>query len=134
MLAILDFIDLAKKRDFEVELKRYSPKRSNKQNNYYHFICSYFAHQYGCTDYEAENVFMKQVAAGHIFEAEAEDKNGNRIRYYRSSADLSQAEMASAIRNFVAYADANGITIPYENDDEGRRFCEQELEKSYGYR
>lgn len=133
-LAALDFLNLAKEKGFEIELKKYYPRRSVPQNRYYHFICSYFAHQYGCTDYEAENVYMKQYAARQIFEVEHEDKSGRRIRYFRSSADLDTQEMASAIRNFIAYAECNGIMIPYETDELGIRFCEQELEKSKGYR
>ena len=133
-LAALDFLNLAKEKGFDIELKRYSPKRSNKQNAYYHFICSYFAHQYGCTDFEAENVYMKQFAAREIFEVETEDKNNRHIRYFRSSADLNTVEMSSAIRNFLAYAECNGIMIPYENDELGRRFCEQELERTKSYR
>lgn len=133
-LAALDFINTSKERGFEIELRRFHQRRSNSQNAYYHFICSYFAHQYGCTNYEAENVYMKQYAARHIFQVEHEDKSGRTIRYFRSSADLDTQEMASAIRNFIAYAECNGIMIPYENDELGRRFCEQELEKSKCYR
>jgi hypothetical protein len=133
-LAALDFINQAKEQGFDIELKRFYQKRSNPQNRYYHFICAYFAHCYGCTEFEAENVFMKQYAARNIFLVENEDKNGNMMRYFRSSADLDTAEMSSAIKNFLAYAECNGIMIPYENDELGRRFCEQELEKTNGFR
>lgn len=133
-LAALDFLNLSKEKGIEIELKKYYPKRSNKQNKYYHFVCAYFAHEYGCTEYEAENVYMKQFAAPHIFEVENVDKGGRKIHYYRSSADLNTAEMSSAIKNFTAYAECNGIIIPYEDDDLGRRYCEQQLEKSNGFR
>ena len=133
-LAALDYINQAKEQGFDIDLKRYYPKRSNKQNNYYHFVCAYFAHCYGCSQYEAENVYMKQYAAPHIFEVEHEDKDGRKIHYFRSSADLNTAEMSSAINNFIAYAECNDIQIPYENDELGRRYCEQQLEKSNGFR
>lgn len=133
-LEALDFINKAREKGFEIELKKYYYKRSNKQNAYYHFICAYFAHQYGCTEYEAENVYMKQYAARHIFLEEHEDKNGNNITYFRSSSDLDTAEMSSAIKNFLAYAECAGIMIPYENDELGRRLCEQELERTNGFR
>jgi hypothetical protein len=77
---------------------------------------------------------MKQYAARHIFEVEHEDKDGRRLHYFRSSADLDTSEMSSAIKNFVAYAECNGIPIPYEDDELGCRFCEQQLEKSNGFR
>ena len=107
---------------------------TDKQNRYYHFVCAYFAHCYGCTEFEAEHVYMKQYAARNIFLVEHEDKRGKTIRYFRSSADLDTAEMASAIKNFLAYAECNGIMIPYETDELGRRYCEQQLEKSNGFR
>lgn len=133
-LAALDFINQAKEQGFEIELKKFYQRRSGKQNRYYHFVCAYFAHCYGCTEFEAENVYMKQFAARNIFLVEHEDKTGKKIKYFRSSADLNTAEMASAIKNFLAYAECNGIMIPYENDELGRRYCEQQLEKSNGFR
>ena len=132
-LEALDFINQAKEQGFDIEMKRYSPKRSNQQNKYYHFICSYFAHKYGCTTYEAENVYMKQIAARKVFEAELKEKNGSTIRYLRSSADLDKSEMSYAISNFLAFAESNGIPIPYENDEVGIRICERQIEKTAAY-
>ena len=77
---------------------------------------------------------MKQYAARQIFEVQSEDKDGRTVHYFRSSADLDTSEMSSAINNFLAYAECNGIMIPYESDELGRRFCEQQLEKSNGFR
>ena len=134
MMAALDFINRAKDEHFDIELKKFYERRSNKQNRYYHFVCAYFAHCYGCTEFEAEHVYMKQYAARNIFLVEHEDKRGKTIHYFRSSADLDTAEMASAIKNFLAYAECNGIMIPYETDELGRRYCEQQLEKSNGFR
>lgn len=132
-LSALDFINRAKEQGKEIELKHYHPKRTNKQNNYYHFVCAYFAHCYGCSQYEAENVYMKQYAAPYIFEVEHEDKDGRKVHYFRSSAELNTVEMSSAIKNFIAYAECNGIQIPYEDDELGRRYCEQQLEKTKGF-
>lgn len=132
-LAALDFLNQAKEQGFDIELKRYSPKRSNPQNKYYHFICSYFAHKYGCTTYEAENVYMKQIAARKVFEVVLKDKKGSSIHYFRSSADLDKSEMSYAISNFVAFAETNGIPIPYENDEAGIRICERMIEKTEMY-
>ena len=132
-LAALDFLNFAKQKNLEIELKKYYPKRTNKQNKYYHFVCSYFAHEYGCTEYEAENVYMKQFAAPHIFEVENVDKGGRKIHYYRSSADLNTVEMSNAINNFVAYASCNGIEIPLPDDEIGIRYCERQIEKTAAY-
>lgn len=132
-LAALDFINQAKEHGFDIDLKRYSQKRSSQQNRYYHFICSYFAHKYGCTNYEAENVYMKQIAAKRVFESMIIDKDGREITYYRSSADLDKSEMSYAISNFLAFAESNNIPIPYENDDRSIRICEREIEKTTTY-
>lgn len=132
-LDALDFINLARERGFDIDLKRYTPRRSDQQNRYYHFICSYFAHKYGCTNYEAENVYMKQIAARRVFETDIKDKSGNTITYFRSSADLDKSEMSYAISNFIAFAESNGIPIPYENDETSIRLCEREIEKTTSY-
>ena len=132
-LAALDFINLSKEQGFDIELKRYTPQRSNPQNKYYHFICSYFAHKYGCTNYEAENVYMKQIAARRVFEVEHKDNHGRTVRYFRSSADLDKSEMSYAISNFLAFAESNGIPIPYENDEASIRICERQIEKTQSY-
>ena len=132
-IAALDFINQMKEMGADVELKKFYQNRSGKQNRYYHFICAYFAHCYGCTEFEAENVFMKQYAARNIFLVEHEDKNGKMMRYFRSSADLNTAEMSSAIKNFIAYAECNGIEIPAPDDELGIRYCERQIEKTQVY-
>lgn len=132
-LAALDFINQAKEQGVDIELKYYSPKRSNPQNRYYHFICSYFAHKYGCTNYEAENVYMKQIAARKVFESKVVSKDGREITYFRSSADLDKSEMSYAISNFLAFAESNNIPIPYESDERSIRISEREIEKTTSY-
>lgn len=132
-LAVLDYINTAKEKGFDIELKRFSPKRSSQQNAYLHLALGYFAHCYGCTLIEAKEIFFKQYACRDIFMVDTVDKNGNRARYFRSTTDLSTAEMANAIRNFIAYASCNGIEIPPPEDKIGLRFCEREIEKTQYY-
>ena len=132
-LAALDFINQAKEQNRDIDLKLYSPKRSSPQNKYYHFICSYFAHKYGCTSYEAENVYMKQIAARKVFESKVIDKDGQEITYFRSSSDLSRPEMSYAISNFLAFAECHNIPIPYEGDERSITLCEREIEKTTSY-
>ena len=133
-LAALDMIARAKEQHFEIEIKKWRPRRTQKQNGYYHFICAYFAHVYGCTIFEAENVYMKQFAARDIFEVEYTDKEGRTATYFKSSADLNTAEMSSAIKNFLAYADMVQIPIPLPDDEIGIKTCEREMERSEGWR
>ena len=132
-LSALDFINRAKEQNKEIELKYYHPKRSGQQNKYLYFCLQWFAHETNCTTVEAKEVFLKRIAAPHIFERELQVGNDT-IKYYRSTADLDTVEMSSAIKNFIAYAECNGIQIPYEDDELGRRYCEQQLEKTKGFR
>ena len=132
-LAALDYINHAKEQGFDIDLKRYSPKRTSRQNAYLHLILSYFAHCYNCTLIEAKEVYFKRYACGEIFQVLIDDKNGNRVEYYRSTADLSTVEMQNAIANFRAYADLHNIPLPAPNDDLALRFCEREIEKTTSY-
>ena len=131
-LAILDFINRAKKQDKEIDLKIYHQKRTGQQNRYLYFCLQWFAHEYNCTVLEAKEVILKRVAAPQIFEREMQVGN-ELIKYYRSTADLDTVEMMSAIANFRAYADINRIPIPDANDQEAIRYCEREIEKTTAY-
>ena len=132
-LEALDFINQAKEQGFDIELKRYYKKRTNPQNAYLHLALSYFAHCYGCTLVEAKEIFFKQYACRDIFLVETVDKNGNKARYFRSTADLNTVEMSNAINNFIAYASCNGIEIPPPNDEIGLRYVERQIEKTKSY-
>lgn len=132
-LAALDFLNFAKQKNLEIELKRFYQKRSNPQNRYLYFALAYFAHCYGCTKTEAKEIYLKQYACRDIFLVETTDKNGNTASYYRSTADLNTVEMSNAINNFVAYASCNGIEIPLPDDEIGIRYCERQIEKTAAY-
>lgn len=132
-LEALDFINQAKEKGFDIELKRFYKKRTNPQNAYLHLALGYFAHCYGCTLTEAKEVFFKQYACRDIFRIETVDKNGNKAHYYRSTTDLNTVEMSNAINNFIAYASCNNIEIPPPNDEIALRYCERQIEKTKSY-
>ncbi len=132
-LAALDYISRMKEQGFDVELKKYSPNRSVRQNAYLHLLLAYFAHCYGCTLIEAKEIYFKRYACGDIFEVYVSDKAGRPVTYYRSTADLDTNEMSSAIANFRAYAHMNGIELPDANDTMAQRVCEREIEKTQAY-
>jgi hypothetical protein len=132
-LEAIDFINLAKEKGFDIELKRFYQKRSSPQNRYLHLALSYFAHCYGCTLTEAKEIYFKEYACRDIFLVETTDKNGKPVSYYRSTADLNTVEMSNAINNFIAYASCNSIEIPAPNDEIGQRICEREIEKTKMY-
>ena len=132
-LAALDFLNFAKQKNLEIELKRFYQKRSNPQNRYLHLALAYFAHCYGCTKAESKEIYLKQYACRDIFLVETTDKNGNTASYYRSTADLNTVEMSNAINNFVAYASCNEIEIPLPDDEISIRYCERQIEKTAAY-
>jgi hypothetical protein len=129
-LAALDYINQMKEQGCDVDLKRFSPARSNRQNAYLHLIIAYFAHCYGCTKIEAKEIYFKKYACRDIFLVETTDKDGREVQYYRSTANLSKEEMSGAIRNFIAYADLHGIELPQADDFIAQRLCEREIEKT----
>lgn len=131
-LAAIDIINKAKEQDKEIELKYYHQRRSIQQNRYLYFCLQWFAHEYNCTVVEAKEVFLKHIAAPHVFEREMQ-VGGETVKYYRSTADLDTIEMMSAIENFRSYADMNGYPIPDANDYESIRYCEREIEKTTQY-
>lgn len=131
-LAALDFLNRAREQQKEIELKYYHPKRTGQQNKYLYFCLQWFAHEYNCTVVESKEVFLKRIAAPHIFERELKVGNDT-IKYYRSTADLDTVEMMSAIANFRAYADMVGHPIPDEQDHELIRYCERMIEKTQSY-
>jgi hypothetical protein len=131
-LAALDFLNKAKEQDKEIELKYYHPKRSGQQNKYLFFCLQWFAHETNLTLVEVKEVYLKRIAAPHIFEREVKVGNDT-FKYYRSTADLTTVEMMSALENFRAYADMCGHPIPSPEDQELIRFCEREIEKTTQY-
>jgi hypothetical protein len=132
-LAALDYINAQKERGNDIELKRFAPARSNRQNAYLHLILAYFAHCYGCTTIEAKEIYFKKYACRDIFLVETTDREGNDVSYYRSTSALNRDEMSGAISNFIAYASMHGIELPQPDDFLAQRFCEREIEKTTQY-
>ena len=132
-LAALKFLNRAKEQNFDVSLSKYYPPRTNPQNSYLHFVLSFFAHNYGCTLIEAKEIYLKKYAAPEIFRRTTETKHGTDT-YYRSTADLSTAEMSSAIRNFIEYASMNDIEIPPPEYEAEVRKLEQEMQSTAALR
>lgn len=132
-LEILDFINKAKDENFDIELKKYYRKRTNPQNGYLHLALGWFAHCYGCSLIESKEIYFKRYACRDIFLVETVDKEGNKVEYFRSTADLNTVEMSNAINNFIAYASCNGIEIPLPDDVLGRKYCERQIEKTQSF-
>lgn len=113
-----------------IDISRPRRVRTSPQNRFYHFMLRYFACQYGCTETEASEIYMKRQACPQIFEREITNRFGKTIKTYRSSADLTTEEMSSAIRNFMVWASIGGIEIPNPDDHASIKYCEREIERN----
>ena len=80
------------KNESIIDLKKYSPKRSNPQNRYYHALLKIFALEYGCYPDEAKTM------SKHHCEFMKYEKYG--IIHYKSTADLSTKEYVDFIECF----------------------------------
>ena len=125
---------LAKDKTLVVEIKKRLPQRSSSQNKYLHVILGFFASQTGYSLDEVKQDFFKKHCSPDIFYAERENVKGQKVRYLRSSADLSTGEMTLAIERFRNYSAAEaGIYLPSPNEDSFLLYCEQEIEKYKEY-
>ena len=114
-----------------VELKAKSPKRSLQQNRYLHLLLGFFGAEYGLSVEEVKLDIFKRTCNKDIFEREAVNKKGRPVRYLRSSADLTSAELTLAIERFRNWSSAvAGIYLPQPNDEQFLAYCEQEIERN----
>lgn len=125
-----DYVNRLFKQGGMVEVKKKSPKRSLSQNSYLHLILGYFGSQYGVSIDEAKCDYFKRTCNKEIFEREGANKRGQTIKYLRSSADLTTAEMTLAIERFRNWsASVAGIYLPSPNEQSFLAYCEQEIER-----
>lgn len=129
-LEAADHLQKAAAQHWVIEIKRWRKPKTNKQNNYLHFLCQYFATEYGCTTAEAKEVYLKRQACPHIFAEPIVNKHGVTITRYKSTAELNIAETSSAIRNFIEWAATGGIELPLPDDIAFRRHAEYEIERN----
>lgn len=113
-------LDLLIRKQVVVELTEKKPRRTIPQNAYLHLLLGYFASQTGDTLEWVKKVYYKNVCNPDIFVAERADKLAGRVRYLRSSADLTTEEMTTTIERFRNWsATTAGIYLPdAENEAE----------------
>lgn len=105
-----------------VELKKVYPKRSLAQNNYLHLLLGYFGSEYGLSIEEVKLDIFKRTGM---------NKKGLRIEFLRSTAELSTAEMTTAIERFRNWSSAvAGIYLPSANEQEFLIHIRQVIEEN----
>ena len=126
-LAIVKAVQKAKDYGYKIELKKFHPIASDKQQHYLHFMVSYHAMKLGDTFYAALRDIQRHVSP-NIFYTSRLDSQGNHI--YKPLSALTTAEASSVIRNVIDYAAVRGVMIPEPDDNASLAYCERELEAS----
>lgn len=126
-MQVMKLLDKARDCKFLIEVKKYHPVATDKQQAYLHFMISYWAMKNGDTFYSALRNMQRHVCPVY-FVTDRKDKNGNSV--YKSLSELNTAEASSVIRNFIDYASVNGTMIPEPDDKVSIEFCKRELESS----
>lgn len=117
-----------------VELKKIHPKRSLAQNNYLHLLLGYFGSEYGLSIEEVKLDIFKRTCNADLFKRAHANKKGIRVEFLRSTAELTTAEMTTAIERFRNWSSAvAGIYLPSANESEYLLHCRQVIEENREY-
>jgi hypothetical protein len=126
------------KRDRElkntVEYSKPNKKRSLSINAYLHVLIQYFAVEYGETTRYVKKEIYKDINRDIYYIEFKNKKQGYSRDELRSSADLTDAEMALSIERFKNYAAKEaGILLPSSDQKEFLEHCMSEIEKNKYY-
>ena len=115
-------------RDGKVfDLTEKKPHRTLLQNAYLHVLISYFACQTGNTAEWVKREYYKKLVNPSLFIRGRDDPFMGKVKYLRSSADLTTEEMSLSIDRFRSWAsESAGIYLP--SPDEGRLITLMEIE------
>jgi len=119
-------------RDRKVfDLTEKKPQRSLNQNAYLHVLISYFACQTGNTAEWVKREYYKKLVNPSLFIREREDRFLGKVKYLRSSADLTTEEMTLSIDRFRNWsASVAGIYLPAANEQQMLIYAQQEIERN----
>ncbi|KGN85053.1 hypothetical protein [Porphyromonas gulae] len=105
--------------------------RTLKQNSYLHLILSYFALQYGESMEFVKREFFKKWVNPETFILEKEDRILGKVKFLRSSAELTQKEMTDCIERFRNWAAKEAyIYLPAPNEHDMLVSMKMEVEKN----
>jgi hypothetical protein len=115
--ALIERVKFETRLGMTVEFKRYSPKRSGKQNRYLHLLLGLVAIDYCDTVEYVKTELYKRKYNRELYEYEVTNKDGKRMALKSSSA-LSEQEMAVSIdRLRDGYMQDKGCYLPEANED-----------------
>lgn len=122
-----------KKEGSIIELTKKQP-RTLSQNSYLHLLLGWFAIEYGETlEYVKQRMF--KPLSKDIFEYErVNPKSGELRKAYRSSRDVSAAQMTTAIDRFRGWSSKEAaIYLPEPNEDKFLASIQVEMERQKQY-
>mgnify|MGYP002521073660 CR=1 FL=1 len=113
-----------------VEMTEKRPQRSLQQNRYLHLLLGEFAIQTGNTVEYVKRAYFKALCNADIFAVEKMDKWAGKVVELRSTADLTTAEMTTAIERFRNWSSSEaGIYLPAPNETEWLHSIEIEMQR-----
>lgn len=118
-----------------VELTEKKPKRSIPQNKYLHLILGYFGVETGNDLNWVKREYFKKLCNKDIFVREREDSiTKAKVKYLRSTADLTTDEMTTAIERFRNWSSQEaGVYIPSSDEHELLMIAEMGTERNKQY-
>lgn len=117
-----------------VELTEKKP-RSLRQNAYLHVCIAYLALQFGETvEYVKRNYFKLQCNHEMFIRDKWDSKLQRKVRYLRSSADLTTEELTTAIERFRNWAAVQGVYIPDAEEYKALMQMQTEIDRAKIYR
>lgn len=121
---LAEFSRLEKK----VEIKLYSPKRSNPQNRALHLLLGYLSSQTGYTLEESKELYKNMNRGLYKYTKPTIDGEGI-VELTKSSSKLTEAEMAKSIDKLYKVCGENGIELPLLTNEAEMRSIEKEIAK-----
>jgi hypothetical protein len=106
------------KKGAKIEIVEKSSKRTYSQNNYLHLILGWFALEYGETLDYIKQEFFKKIVNENLFKYEFINYKTGEVREgWKSTAQLTKAELTEAIERFRNYSAKNmNLYLPEPND------------------
>lgn len=92
--------------------------RSRNQNSYLHLLIGVVAMETGNTLDYCKEWYFKRLCNKDLFITTKADRYAGQVEILRSSADLTQEEMSTAIDRFKRWGAENGIYMPSPGDEE----------------
>jgi len=121
------YLDQLIKQGVVVNVKRYKPPRSLRQNNYLHLLLAAFGAHFGYSLAEAKTLYKREVNPDlYVY-------SKNDTYFLRSSADLDNAEMTQSIDRFREYSKEQGYPLPAATDREWLMSLENAIEGAQAY-